>query len=377
MRCDNFKRIKLRPEWWAKDVVTHLNDNSTMVMTGPKMPFRQHKRLDAPNPTYLDSRLFSHHDTLWVNLYLNNIRSTDIDGLTMHAVRADYDNEPKGDKCLTWGKDPATGRIYVLTDGEPATIECYRSGYLPKLYLYPGSYDHITGIISRESEEADIYLEPVSAPITSPTVTSSILSTLTPTIDYRGGKYICDIQEADIFPTPLTETVLYDEYASHKDTVKVANGMEYENYAAMEVAIVSPSNVPNNSVVSLKKANTPEENEIKIDNLTGNTRVIYSPLFDYSYWTTRFDLCGYLDTNTSGRPAVAFDGTEVRQLPILCNIFLDLEQLKKDLEKSNEDLRDPHETSTEAEKKANEIMPSGAISLNIKIPVSPPVYARF
>ena len=377
MRCDNFKRIKLRPEWWAKDVVTHLNDNSTMVMTGPKMPFRQHKRLDAPNPTYLDSRLFSHHDTLWVNLYLNNIRSTDIDGLTMHAVRADYDNEPKGDKCLTWGKDPATGRIYVLTDGEPATIECYRSGYLPKLYLYPGSYDHITGIISRESEEADIYLEPVSAPITSPTVTSSILSTLTPTIDYRGGKYICDIQEADIFPTPLTETVLYDEYASHKDTVKVANGMEYENYVAMEVAIVSPSNVPNNSVVSLKKANTPEENEIKIDNLTGNTRVIYSPLFDYSYWTTRFDLCGYLDTNTSGRPAVAFDGTEVRQLPILCNIFLDLEQLKKDLEKSNEDLRNPDEASTEAKKKANEIMPNGAISLNVKIPITPPVYARF
>jgi hypothetical protein len=129
--------------------------------------------MDAPNPTYLDSRLFSHHDTLWVNLYLDNVRSTEVDGLTMHAVLADFDNNPVGDKLLTWGKDPVTDRLYVLTDGEPATIECYRDGYLPKLCMYPGSYDHITGVISRDSEEADIYLQSINAPVTSPTVTSS------------------------------------------------------------------------------------------------------------------------------------------------------------------------------------------------------------
>ena len=377
MRCDGFKRIKLRPDWWARDVVTHVNDNSTTVMSGPEMPFRQHKRLDAPNPTYLDSRLFSHHDTLWVNLYFNNVRSTDIDGLTMHAVRADFDNTPVGEQCLTWGKDPVTGRLYVLTDGEPATIECYHDGFLPKLCLYPGSYDHITGIISRESEEVDIYLESIAAPITSPTVTSAILSTLSPTIDYRGGKYYCDIQETEIFPIPLTETVYYDEYASHKDTAKVANGMEYFNYAAMEVAIVSPNNVPFNSVVSLKKADSPEENEIKKDNLTGDTRTIYHQLYDYSYWTTRFDLCGYLDVNTSGRPAVAFSDKEVRQLPILANIFLDLGQLKKDLEKSNEEMTDPKDAGSEAEKKASGIMPNGATSFNARIPFAPPAFMRF
>ena len=113
MRCDGFKRIKLRPEWWAKDVVTHVNDNSVTVMSGPEMPFRQHKRLDAPNPTYLDSRLFSHHDTLWVSLFLDNQPSNDVEGLTIHAVRADFDNTPVGEQCLTWGKDPVTGRLYV------------------------------------------------------------------------------------------------------------------------------------------------------------------------------------------------------------------------------------------------------------------------
>ena len=82
MRCDNFKRIKLRPEWWAVDAVTHVNDNSISVMSGDMMPYNQHKRMDAPNPTYLDSRLFSHHDTLWVNLYLDNVRSTKTEGLT-------------------------------------------------------------------------------------------------------------------------------------------------------------------------------------------------------------------------------------------------------------------------------------------------------
>jgi hypothetical protein len=220
----------------------------------------------------------------------------------------------------------------VLTDGEPATIECYRDGYLPKLCMYPGSYDHITGVISRDSEEADIYLQSINAPVTSPTVTTAILSTLTPTVDLRGGKYICDIQESDILPTPLTETVFYDEYASHKDTAKIANGIEYDNYAAMEVAIVAPNNVPHTSVVSLKKVKGAEKNDIKTDNLTGDSRVIYSPLFDYSYWSTRFNLCGYLAVNTSGRPAVAFDGTEVRQLPILANVFLDTEDMKRQMD---------------------------------------------
>ena len=377
LRADNFKRIKLRPEWWATDAVTHVNDNSITVMTGPKMPFRQHKRLDAPNPTYLDSRLFSHHDTLWVSLYLDNVPSTNVDGLTMHAVRANFDNEPTGDQLLTWGKDPVTDRLYVLTDGEPCTIECYRDGYLPKLCMYPGSYDHITGIISRESEEADIYLESIDAPITSPTVTSSILSTLTPTIDYRGGKFICDIQESDILATPLTETVFYDEYASHKDTVKIANGMEYYNYGEMEVAIVSPNNVPLTSVVSLKKVNGAEKNDIKKDNLTGDMRVIYSALYDYSYWTTRFDLREYLDVNKSGRPAVAFDGAEVRQLPILANVFLDTEDMKKVVEESCHDRMDSKDAGDTAKDWMTEKAPGAALNMNFKIPAVPPFYTRW
>ena len=164
LRVNRFKRIKLKPESWAKDVVTHINDNSVTVRTGPKMPFNQHKRLDAPNPTYLDSRLFSHHDTLWVNLYLDNTLSNEVEGLTMHAVLADFDNNPVGEKLLTWGLDPVSQRLYVLTDGEPCTIECYRDGFLPKLYMYPGSYDHVTGIISGDREEADIGGVPESCP---------------------------------------------------------------------------------------------------------------------------------------------------------------------------------------------------------------------
>ena len=376
MRCDDFKRIKLRPEWWAKDVVTHVNDNSVTVMSGPEMPFRQHKRLDAPNPTYLDSRLFSHHDTLWVSLFLDNQPSNDVEGLTIHAVRADFDNTPVGEQCLTWGKDPVSGRLYVLTDGEPATIECYHDGFLPKLCLYPGSYDHITGIISRESEEVDIYLEPIDAPITSPRVTSSILSSLSPTIDRRGDFYVCDIQDYEILHTPLNETVFYDEFASHPDTFKLAKGMMVKNYVQMEVAIVSPSN-KNTAEITLKKAEGPEENNILNENLSGDTRVIYSHLFDYSYWATRFDLCGYLPVNKSGRPAVAFDGVEVRRLPILANIFLDLQELEKDLKKSADEMTDPHDAGPAAQKKANEVMPNGSFSLNAKIPLVPPVYCRW
>lgn len=375
LQVGGFKRIKLKTEWWARDAVTHVNDNSVMVMTGPKMPFLQHKRLDAPNPTYLDSRLFSHHDTLWVNLYLDNKPSDDIEGLTMHAVLADTENEPIGDKLLTWGKDPVSNRLYVLTDGEPCTIECYRNGFLPKLCLYPGSYDHKTGIISGESEEVDIYLESISAPITSPTVTSSILSTLTPTIDCRGNFYVSDIQQADILPMPLNETVSYDEYGSHKDTLKVAKGMMFMSYAQMEVAIVSPIGQSRGDI-TLKKVKNAEKNDILKETLDGDTRVIYSNLYDYSYWTTRFDLREYLDINTSGRPAVAFDGTVVRQLPILQNFYTDTEKMKKDVEESTKEQLGGRDASDKAKEWITEVNPGGGINLSVQIPFAPPFYSR-
>lgn len=377
LRVDNFKRIKLKHETWARDAVTHINDNSIYVESGPQMPFGKHKRLDAPNPTYLDSRLFSHHDTLWVNLFLDNKPYNDITGLTMHAVLADKKNKPIGEKLLDWGKDPESERLYILTDGEPCTIECYRDGYLPALCLYPGSYDHDTGIISRESEEVDIFLQSIESPITSPTVTSAILSSLKPTTDFRGEFYVTEIQQADILPVVLAETVDYDEYASHLDTMKWVNGMICENYARLKVAIVSPTNKNDNTITLRKVINPAEKNEILKDTLDGYTDVVYSPLFDYSFWTTDFDLCNYLAIYTSGRPAVAFDGEIVRQLPILSNTFIDIDELEKGAREATK----KHLEGDDAQKAGGDwitnVLPGGAPSLNVRIPLNPPLYIRF
>lgn len=377
LQVDGFKRIKLKPDDWAIDAVTHVNDNSVLVLSGPQMPFRHHKRLDAPNPTYLDSRLFSHHDTLWVNLYLDNIPSKEAEGLTMHAVLADLDNNPIGDKLLTWGKDPVSGRLYVLTDGEPCTIECYRDGYLPKLCFYPGSYHHKTGIISKESEEADIYLESIPAPIKSPTVTSSILSTMATTTDRRGNYYVTDIQQTDVMPALLTDTIYYDEFASHKDTLKIlADGRMMFNYGKMEVAIVSPHTAQATSDITLKKVEGVEENAILKETLSGDTRGIYSSLYDYSYWTTAFDLRDYLDINTAGRPSVAFDGTVVRQLPILANFYIDTYQLQQDLTDATLETTAPEEPGNKAKDWITTIEPSAGANLNVKIPLAKPWYVR-
>ena len=375
---NGYKRIKLKHEWWAQDAVTHVNDNSVTVMTGPKMPFRQHKRLDAPNPTYLDTRLFSYHDTLWVNLYLNNVPSYEAEGLTMHPVLADFDNNPIDDnKPLEWGKDPVTGRLYVLTDGEPCTIECYRDGYLPKLCLYPGSYDHVTGIISGDSEEADIYLEPIPKPITSPTVTTAVLSTLTPSTDCRGKFYVSEIQQSDIAPTLLTETVFYDEYGSHIDTLKMANGMLLLNYARMEVAIVAPYSYGTTGNITLKKVKNAEQNDIKDETRDGDTRGIYSKYFDYSYWTSKFNLNNYLDTCKAGRPGVAFDDDIVRQLPILCNNYTNLQDVRKSAEESAKEKLGGEDASEQASSWIRDLAPSAGNSIGVRIPLPPPFYVRF
>ena len=376
LMADHFKRIKLQTDSWARDVVTHVSDNSVTVMTGPKMPYRQHKRLDAPNPTYLDSRLFSHHDTLWVNLYLDNIPSHDANGLTMNAVLADFDNNPTGDHLLTWGKDPLTQRLYILTDGEPCTIECYRDGYLPKLTMYPGSYDHMTGVISGQSEEVDIYLEPLAAPITSPTATSAVLSTLTPTLDCRGNYYVSSIQEADILPFMLNEYIPYDEYGSHKDTMKIANGMMLESYVKLKVAVVAPYNAQNTGVVTLKKAETAEENAILKESLDGKSTGIYSSFFDYSYWASDFDLREYLAPNTFGRPAIAFDGTIVRQLPILANVFIDTEEMKRETTDALKEEFNGNEATDEGNKWISAVDPNGNTGFNARVPLVMPFYTR-
>ena len=377
LMADNFKRIKLNHEWWARDAVTHVSDNTVTVMTGPKMPFRQHKRLEAPNPTYLDSRLFSYHDTLWVRLFLDNKPSFEMEGLTMHAIRADTINTPIGKQLLVWDKDPVSGRLYVLTDGEPATIECYRDGYLPKLCMYPGSYNHKTGIIDSETEVVDIYLESIPEPVTSPKVTSSVISTLTPTLDLRGDIYVSSIQSSDILPVLTTETVYYDEFASHKDTMKVANENMYMSYAGMEVAIVAPKSYETDAKITLVKAkNDAEENAILNDSLGGNTRVITHDLYDYKYWTTKFDLCGYLDINTSGRPAVAFNGDQVRQLPILYNKYLDLVQMQQDAREVAEERLKGDEAENEASGWMNDMAPAAFNQLSFRVPLVPPFYFR-
>ena len=375
---NGYKRIKLNHEDWAWDAVTHVNDNSTTVMTGPKMPFRQHKRLDAPNPTYIDTRLFSHHDTLWVNLYLDNIPSNDAEGLTMHPILADYDNYPISDQLMTWGKDPVSGRLYILTDGEPCTIECYRDGYLPKLTMYPGSYDHTTGIIEGNREEADIFLESIPAPVTSPKVTTAVLSSMIPATDFRGRFFVTDIDEEDILPTPLTEEVYYDEYASHKDTLKIAKGMLLNSYARLKTAIVAPYSYGTVGDVTLKKVHNAEANAILKETLSGNTKGIYSSLWDYTYWTTDFDLRNYIPANNeTGRPAVAFDGTIVRELPILCNKYLDIKGMEEEMKETTERLvKNDKEGDDESSQWIKNVDPAGSFGFSGTFPLAPPLYFR-
>ena len=377
LMVDDFKRIKLKHDWWAMDAVTHVNDNSVTVMTGPKMPFRQHKRLDAPNPTYLDSRLFSHHDTLWVNLYQDNKRSTEKDGLTIHAIRTDTDNKFIGNQLLEWGLDPVSNRLYVLTDGEPCLIECYRDKFLPKLSIYPGSYNHLTGIIEGDREEIDIFLES-SEPVTSPKTSSVILSTLTTTTDCRGSYYVSKIQSSDIVHELLTETINYDEYASHLDTAKFVNGELLMNYAEMVVAIVTPNTSETKSDITLKKVhNDAEENDIQTETLQGESTLVHHELYDYNYWTTTFNLCGYIPITKSGRPAIAFDDEEVRQLPILCNKYIDLQKLAQDTEDALREKLESYDSGDKAKGWITDVAPDGATKLNIKFPLEPPFYVRF
>ncbi len=370
LRLDGFKRIRLEPQYWAMDAVTHVGDNSVMVMTGQKMPFRHHRRMDAPNPSYLDSRLFSHHDTLWVNLYQGNIPTTDIEGLTINAVQSDFEGTPLDKGLLQWGKDELTGRLYILTAGEPCEIETYRKGYVPTLTYYPGSYEHETGIISKKTEVVNVFLEELKESLTDGAlVTEARMECMGITNDRRGDAYIAERTCGEVLPMALAEPVYYDEYASHKDTMKIVDGKRYMRYALFHAALVSEQKDMGKQVYLLKDPSGTEENHIKKDKLEGETTAVYSKYFTYSYWRSTFDLTDYLDINQSGRPVIALGDDVVRRLPIFHNYYQDTQQLKKDAEKNAKDMIDTKEGGDKADEELKE--PMGALGLSLNFPMTP------
>ena len=374
LRFDGFKRMRINVGNWAEDLVTHFDDQSAIVMTGGQMPFLKHKWLEAPNPSYLDTRLFAPHDTLWLHVFKDNVPLTNAKDLVMNISLLNLDGTIKDCDRVPWGQKD-DGRFFAVTNGEPCVIESYLKGYAPRVTHCRGAYNPTTGWLYEESQDLDIYLDSNTMPESGMYVSQMILTSLEPVDEIRDDHYLANILTINVLNEPLTATVPYDEFASREGEQKYVDGQLIERLAKLNVTFSTSKTAMPGDRVYLKKDKSAEQNDIKIESIEGEARRVNYPHFDYVYWDAEFPLEGYLDAGCSGRPYLAVDDKEARKLPILNNCYIDIDEWKKRTEdKGKDDLNPDEEGSANAESFMNS---TEELNISLKFPMAPPpLYIR-
>ncbi|MBO5627335.1 MAG: hypothetical protein J5953_16325 [Prevotella sp.] len=373
LRFDGFKRMKIDVNKWAEDLVTHFDDGNIAVMTGRQMPFLKHKWLEAPNPSYLDTRKFAPHDTLWLNIYNNNVPVKDKSNLVMNVTLLNQDKTPKNDERVTWGQKD--DRFYVVNFGEPCAIEAYMKGFAPTVTYYRGAYDPATGWLYPDEGDTNIFLTSTRMPDSGLLVSYMELTSLQYVEGKRNDYYLANIARVDLQTLPVTSIVDYDEFASRKDKQKYVNGTIYDRLAELNVTFTAKNDKMPGDRLYLRKDKSAEDNKIKVEKLEGEARKVHFPSFDYAYWDAKFSLIDYLDINNSGRPYLAIDEQEIKKLPILRNLYTDTDEMKK---KAEEEAKKKIQPDKEAEKKGSDHLDAfKAFNISFKFPLAPPpLYVR-
>ena len=373
LRVDGFKRMRIDVDKWAEDLVTHFDDGHIGVMTGSQMPFLKHKWLEAPNPSYLDTRLFAPHDTLWVNVFFNGQPLKNTTNLMMNVTLLNQDGTPKNNVSMPWGQK--NGRFFVVSYGDPCAIEAYIKGYAPKVVYSRGAYNPQTGWLYSDDGDMNINLESTRMPESGVLISNMELTSLEYVEGKRNDYYLASIAHANLQGMPVTSIVDYDEFASRKDEKKYVDGKIYDGLAEISVTFTAKNNKLPGDRLYLRKDQSAEQNDIKVEKLEGDVSKVHFPSFEYSYWSAKFSLLNYLEPNKTGRPYLAVDDVMVEKLPILRNLCVDVDDVKK---KAEDDTKNKLKPDKEAEDKGNDHL-SGFQSLNLsfKFPMAPPpLYLR-
>ena len=373
LRFDGFKRMRIKVSDWAEDLVTHFDDQSAIVMTGGQMPFLKHKWLESPNPSYLDTRMFAPHDTLWLHVFKDNIPLTNAKDLVMNISLLNQDGTIKDNDRVPW-EQKDDGQFFAITNGEPCVIESYLKGYAPRVTHCRGAFNPTTGWLYEESQDLDIYLDSNRMPESGMYVSRMNLTALEPVDAMRDSLYLANILVINVLNEPLTATVPYDEFASREGQQKYVDGQLIERLAKLNVTFSTSKTAMPGDRVYLKKDKSAEQNDIKIESVEGEARRVNYPSFDYYYWDAEFPLEGYLDAGNSGRPYLAVDDKEARKLPILYNCYIDIDEWNKRTEDDSKKKLNPDE---EASSNAESILGAESINVSFKIPLAPPpLYIR-
>ena len=296
----------------------------------------KHEDRELVNFNWIGSGLYERFDTLYVKLL--NSKGEDIERATFHveAINEKGERIPNTDRMRYLGYDRKIKQHRLLTFGRPAFMEIVASGYVPRLYKYPGAADPVTRIVDESLCSATVQLLTNRNNDGGIAMSSSHVMVLHDTKNvvyiYGDDHAECDIEDFDITFRPTADTLYYVQDAGHQYP-KVMNNGPIEKYAKMELSFAIPRGQSIGSV-KLFGTDVASEKEYEFDRPSARlTDISDFPSFTYNYVDMSYNMEDVLPFNKLFRLKMKAGNFEYAEFPYFYPLYIDRKKAREEVEK--------------------------------------------
>jgi hypothetical protein len=314
-----------------------LDPNFSATSLTAEFKHDKHENRELMNFNWIGSGLYERFDTLYVKL-MNSV-GEDIPRATFNIEAIDDKGEriPNEQGMKYIGYDRKLKQHKILTYGRPAYMEVIASGYVPRLYQYPGAADPKTRIVDEALCSATIQLLPNRNADGGIAMSSAHVVVLRDTktvmaigkTDYA----VCDLEDFDITFRPAADTLYYVEDAGHQYPKVFSDKTTVSKYARMKLSFACPRGQSVSSV-KLYGYDVPDEKEYTFTRPGIKTIDISDfPSFQYNYVDMDYRMVDILPQNTLCRLKMVAGDYTYEQFPFFFNMYIDREEMYDNVEK--------------------------------------------
>ena len=300
----------------------------------------KHENRELVNFNWIGSGLYERFDTLYVKLL--NSEGADIQRATFHieAINDKGERIPNEQGMRYIGYDRKLKQHKLLTYGRPAYMEIVASGYVPRLFKYPGAADPVTRIVDESLCSATVQMLTSRNSDGSIAMSSAHVQVLHDTKNvwfiYGDDHAICDIEDFDITFRPTADTLYYFQDAGHQYPKTYNNGV-IENLAQLKLSFAIPRGQSVSSVKMFGKE-VQTEKEYEFDRpYTRMINIADFPSFTYNYVDMDFDMVDVLPKNSLCRMSMRAGDYTYEEFPFFYHLYLDRKKMRDDVAKKAEE----------------------------------------
>lgn len=296
----------------------------------------KHENRELINFNWVGSGLYERFDTLYVKLL--NSEGEDITRATFNieAINDKGERIPNEQGMRYIGYDRKMKQHKILTFGRPTYMEVIASGYVPRLYQYPGAADPKTRIVDEALCSVTVQLltnRNVDGSIAMSSAHMEVLRDTKTVMAIGKTDYaICDLDDLDITFRPAADTLYYVEDAGHQYPKVFSNKSNVEKYAQLKLSFACPRGQSISSVKLFAK-DIEEKKEYTFSRPATSTVDISSfPSFQYNYVDMDFRMVDVLPQNKTCSLRMEAGNYEYKEFPFFYNMYLNRKDMYDQVE---------------------------------------------